>query len=39
MLEAKGLTKFYGSHKALDALDLSVEAGLPEEAVGRRVSG
>ena len=27
MLEAKGLTKFYGSQKALDALDLSVEPG------------
>lgn len=27
MLEAKGLTKLYGSHKALDALDLSVEPG------------
>lgn len=31
--------KLYGSHKALDALDLSVEPGLPEEAGGRRVSG
>ena len=27
MLEAKGLTKLYGSHKALDALDLLVEPG------------
>ena len=27
MLEAKGLTKFYGSFKALDSLDLSIEPG------------
>ena len=27
MLKAKGLTKFYGSFKALDSLDLSIEPG------------